>query len=150
MKVWRICREEYANLSGIGASLYGGQWNSQGHPAIYTASTLSLAFLEILPSLRKSGILKRYVSLEIMILEQATKEEIFLEDYPFGWREGKGTQWFAQQGDRWIKSKQSLLLMGSSGIFSNEYNIINNPEHPGIAEVKIIQTSPFHIDKRLI
>jgi len=150
MIVWRLCREEYANLSGIGAYLYGGRWNSQGNSVVYTASSLSLAFLELLPGLRKGSHPKGYVSLEIHISDQATREEIPLNEFPKNWREGKGHNWFLQKGDDWIRSKRNLLLIVPSVIVPSEYNIIINPQHHEISEVKIAKLSSFHIDSRFI
>src|SRR6478609_7825458 len=49
MKVYRIASCNYIqDLSGYGAFLNGGRWNSEGVYALYTASTASLAMLEIL------------------------------------------------------------------------------------------------------
>ncbi len=45
--VWRICRRPFADLSGEGARLYGGRWNSPGRPLIYAAETAALAVLEV-------------------------------------------------------------------------------------------------------
>ena len=48
MIVYRLCKQEYVNdLSGHGAELNGGRWNSKGNPALYTAGTRALAVLEV-------------------------------------------------------------------------------------------------------
>ena len=55
MVVFRIARKErIEDLSGRGAELFGGRWNEKGYPALYTASSLSLAALEILAHTDKS------------------------------------------------------------------------------------------------
>jgi RES domain-containing protein len=48
MRVWRLCRRQYAvtAFSGIGAKLWGGRWNAPGYPVVYTADSLALAALE--------------------------------------------------------------------------------------------------------
>lgn len=150
MIVWRICREEYADLSGIGASLYGGRWNSQGHSVIYTASNLSLAFVEFIPGLRKRGTLKGYVSLEIEIPDKATEEKIPIESFPKEWQRGQASQWFIEQGDNWIKAGKTLLLSVPSVIIPSERNIIINSQHPEISLVHVKNVSPFHIDSRFV
>ena len=48
MRVWRIARERYDPLSGEGARLYGGRWNSPGRPVVYAAGHSALAVLEAL------------------------------------------------------------------------------------------------------
>ncbi|HUX79401.1 MAG TPA: RES family NAD+ phosphorylase [Alphaproteobacteria bacterium] len=148
MIVWRICREDYADLSGVGASLYGGRWNSQGHPVIYTASTLSLAFVELIPGLRRGGVLKGYVSLEIEIPDHVSKSAISLEDFPKDWQEGHSPKWFIDKGDQWIKAEESLTLYVPSIIIPSEKNIIINPKHSELSLVHIKNKNPFRIDSR--
>src|SRR5665213_1707879 len=49
MLLYRLTKCSYANdLSGTGARLYGGRWNSEGRSVIYLASNRSLAVLEAL------------------------------------------------------------------------------------------------------
>ena len=52
MRVYRISRPEYVAtaLLGNGAALAPGRWNSRGVRLAYTASSVSLAMLEILKS----------------------------------------------------------------------------------------------------
>ncbi len=48
MTIYRLVRSEYHDdLSGYGAFLYGGRWNSKGQYAVYAAEHISLAVLEI-------------------------------------------------------------------------------------------------------
>src|SRR5690606_8541762 len=47
MIAWRISRAPFADLSGTGARLYGGRWNSPGRALIYAAETAALAVLEV-------------------------------------------------------------------------------------------------------
>lgn len=61
MNLWRLCKAEHEDLSGMGAFLYGGRWNSEGHNVVYTASHLSLACLEILVALPQLRILKEFI-----------------------------------------------------------------------------------------
>lgn len=49
MKVYRISKQKFANdLTGLGASIVGGRWNSKGKSILYTASSRALAMLETL------------------------------------------------------------------------------------------------------
>lgn len=150
MLVWRLCRKEYANLSGVGASLYGGRWNAPGSPVIYTASSLSLAFVEIIPGLRKNMIPKGFVSLLITIDEKVSKKELTIEDFPKYWRQEKGKRWFIKEGDQWLKEKETLLLIVPSVIVPEEKNVLINPLHPDISKVKIETIKPFTIDPRFV
>ena len=48
MRVWRLTRPAFERtaLSGEGASLWGGRWNSPGRPVVYCAGSPALAILE--------------------------------------------------------------------------------------------------------
>ena len=150
MHVWRLCREENADLSGVGARLYGGRWNSPSRAVVYTASSLSLAFVEIIPGLRKGIFPKGFVSLHIAIEESVSKKEINLEDFPAGWREGKANKWFIEMGNNWLQERKELLLIAPSAIVPEEKNILINPHHPEINLVEITAIKPFTIDPRFI
>ena len=41
------CREQFVDLNGEGARLYGGRWNSPGRPMVYAAESAALALLEV-------------------------------------------------------------------------------------------------------
>src|SRR3984957_5659656 len=47
MDLWRLCRRPYADLSGEGARIFGGRWNSPGRPMVYFAEHPALAALEV-------------------------------------------------------------------------------------------------------
>lgn len=150
VSVWRLCREEYADLSGIGASLYGGRWNSPGRSVIYTASTLALAFVEIIPGLRKNSIPKGFVSIYISMNSTVSKKEIKIEDFPENWPKAKTNNWFIERGNQWLQDKKELLLIVPSVIIPEEKNILINPHHPEIEKVEIKTIKPFHVDPRFI
>ncbi len=49
LETYRICDSKYAeDLSGNGARIYGGRWNSKGTPVIYLSDSKALAVLELL------------------------------------------------------------------------------------------------------
>jgi RES domain-containing protein len=61
MKFYRITTCEYANdLSGEGAFLYGGRWNSKGVRLLYTAEHGALAMLEALAHITMSNAQRAY------------------------------------------------------------------------------------------
>ena len=65
MRVYRLCRRRYAELSGFGAKKTGGRWNRKGIAALYTAENASLAVIEVLVHLDKGELPTDYVLLEI-------------------------------------------------------------------------------------
>jgi RES domain-containing protein len=47
MRVWRLTRLPYADLSGAGAERLGGRWTSPRIPVVYAATDAALAALEV-------------------------------------------------------------------------------------------------------
>ncbi len=53
MIVYRLAKQRFNTLDGEGARLYPGRWNTNRHRALYTASTSSLAILEVIANIQK-------------------------------------------------------------------------------------------------
>ena len=63
LTAWRIYKPKHAATAFTGeeASLFGGRWNNKGVAVVYTASSISVAALEMLVHLQAAEILKKYV-----------------------------------------------------------------------------------------
>src|SRR3954470_8827955 len=80
MLVYRISKRSFAgDLNGIGARLYGGRWNSVGISMLYTASSRSLAILEILVHTTHNFIPDEMEMVAISIPDNSTMKEISTE-----------------------------------------------------------------------
>lgn len=146
MIVFRIARKErIEDLSGRGAELFGGRWNEKGYPALYTASSLSLAALEILVHTDKSMppvdmayasiyVPDSFLSMKILRLPADITE--------------------IEYGTKWLKEKSSLMLKVPSVILPYEYegecNLILNPLHEDFKKVFINEVHDFSFDIRLM
>jgi RES domain-containing protein len=62
----------------------------------------------------------------------------------------KGESDAKKVGDTWAFKNKSLFLKVPSIIIPSEHNILFNPLHPKIAQVKILEITPFALDRRLI
>jgi RES domain-containing protein len=72
MILYRIAKCNYAgDLSGTGARLYGGRWNSEGKPMLYTASSRALAVLEVLVHLSPLLVPNNFCLVEIEVPENS-------------------------------------------------------------------------------
>ena len=149
MILYRIVRCVYANdLSGTGARLYGGRWNSEGKPAIYLASSRALAVLEVLVHLPPLQIPDDYCLAEIEVPDNSiTKMDAEL--LPPGWKDISPPVILKQMGDEFLRKQDYLLLQVPSSIVPMEYNYIVNPLHDDMARVKLIKKEPFNFDERL-
>ncbi|MDB5008674.1 MAG: hypothetical protein JWP45_3067 [Mucilaginibacter sp.] len=150
MVLYRIVSCDYAgDLTGTGARLYGGRWNSEGKPAIYLASSRSLAVLEVLVHLPPLMIPNNYCLVEIQVPDDSFTT-ISIDDLPANWRDISPPLALKQQGDDFLKKQEHLLMKLPSSIVPMEYNYLLNPLHPDIRKVEILGKNPFNFDGRLV
>ncbi|MBS1503635.1 MAG: RES family NAD+ phosphorylase [Bacteroidetes bacterium] len=149
MIVYRITNALYANdLSGMGARLYGGRWNSEGRPALYLASSRSLAILESLAHIVPTNIPDDLVMLTIETPNDYL--EIDAKSLPPYWSEDRASNALKQIGNAFLQENEHLLLKIPSVIVPEEYNYLMNPLHVNINQVKVLNQSGFHFDGRLL
>src|ERR1700733_12810007 len=87
MVLYRIVNCSYADdLSGMGARLYGGRWNSEGKSAVYLASLRSLAVLEVLVHLPPLMIPDNYCLVEIEVPDNSITN-VEIDDLPHNWQD---------------------------------------------------------------
>lgn len=146
MRLWRLTKLEHApGLDGEGARLWGGRWNSPGLPMVYTASSLSLAALEVLvhlpPAMRRKGGLPPLVAVAIDVPDGQISEP--------GLGVDQDEQFTRAVGDGWLKQSASLGMTVPSRVISLELNVLLNPRHPAMAKVTVALTQPFTFDDRL-
>lgn len=141
MRAWRLARKPYADLSGEGARLAGGRWNSPGMPAVYLAAEASLALLEVRVHLDLPFDLlpADYVYMEVDLTGLAL-EEAGLPDEPEQCR---------VLGDEWLASVRTPLLRIPSVLIPFSRNILLNPRHPDAAGASVAAIHPCAFDRRL-
>jgi len=137
---WRIARDVYADLSGYGALVVGGRWNSPGRAVVYTASEASLAVLEVRVHLDLPPDLlpDDYV---LMRIEAATPPSIERMDVA-----PNAPKAF---GDEWLASARTAALDVPSAIVPESRNLLINPAHPEASLFSIVEKRPFGFDNRL-
>jgi len=148
MIIYRLANGDHLqDLSGTGAKLFGGRWNSTGVNAIYTAGNISLAILEILVHIKAYKRPLDYHLISINIPDNIKPAVISIEKLKKNWKDDITYSQF--MGDEFLRSKQSLILKVPSVIVEQENNYILNPGHPDASKIKIVSTSLFEFDKRL-
>ncbi len=136
------------NLSGEGAKIYGGRWNSEGVPAVYFASSRALAVLEVLVHLPTGLLPKNYCMASFEV--DVEFAEFQLKDFPEKW----GVYPFLKQtqlmGNQFFKQNKFPLLKVPSAIVSGDFNYVANPFHADIKKIKLIDKVMFSFDDRLM
>ncbi len=146
---YRISKCPYIeDLSGLGAYLHGGRWNSEGVRMLYAASSASLALLETLVHI-PSGLAA--TGFCMMSLDIPSKEiDIVSPDHlPSDWNQYPSPHSTKEIGDAFIKSNKHLALQVPSSILEMENILLINPNHVYFKKIKVISTHIIHIDKRL-
>ena len=139
MRVWRVCRRPFADLSGEGARLYGGRWNSPGRPMVYAAESAALAVLEV----RVHLDLDWRVLPDDYVLTAIDAGDLVAEtlaETPVDPRAA---------GDAWLASGRSALLRAPSFIVPESANVLVNPAHRDAAWLAVASIRPFAFDARL-
>ncbi|HRN56868.1 MAG TPA: RES family NAD+ phosphorylase [Agriterribacter sp.] len=150
MKLYRVCSYKYLHdLSGEGASINGGRWNSAGRVALYTSESKSLAVLEVLANTPLAILRADFSVITLELTGSFSTDEYTLKDLPAGWNTYPVPVAVARMGDRWLRAGNSLLLKVPSAILPSECNVIINPAHPDFNKVKITDTEKLAIDKRI-
>ena len=149
MTVYRITSHSYAtDISGEGARLAGGRWNTAGTSVVYTCEHISLSILEILVKADKFTIPDNYTIVSIDLPFDENFSSVELSKLKLNWQQKINyTQWM---GDQFIKNKESLVLKVPSAIVPQEHNYLINPMHKDFKQVKIFKTELLNLDKRLM
>jgi RES domain-containing protein len=140
MKAWRIATDtpDYTaeDLSGAGAKVSGGRWNRKGNAMVYCASNISLAVLETFVHLKAGGLpLNRYL-VELDIPTAVWKKAARLIVPPIGWDAIPTGRVSLDEGDAWLKSNKSAVMLVPSVIVPEECNVLINPGHPDTRHIK--------------
>ena len=150
IEAWRIVKKKHVAtaFSGEGARLFGGRWNSIGVSVVYTASTTSLAALEMLVHLPTHEILRKYVVIQLQF-EEGFVTKIDPNNLPFNWDDDPPPVANQQIGDQWAKGLKSAVCKVPSAIIKNEYIYLLNPKHPDFNQFTIGKPMQFLFDPRL-
>ncbi len=150
MVVYRISECRYIkSLSGAGAALFGGRWNSKDVYMVYTSQSGALAMLEAIVHIGKVPKPGLYCMATIDIPDDSI-ETLKLEMLPTEWQNNPAPNNLKQIGDRFIKSNKYLALKVPSVFITDEHNYLLNPAHPEFKKVKITSEKPIRIDDRLM
>ena len=150
MRIWRICKQQYAAFNGIGAERYGGRWNSPGRRVVYCASSLSLASLETFVHTEPGLLPQDLVSVVAQLDDDVSRQVITIPTLPENWRNYPAPEHLQQIGNQWLIANNSAVLVVPSSVIPVENNYLLNPLHPDFPRIRIIDTTPFAFDPRML
>jgi RES domain-containing protein len=156
MIFWRIDYENHIDsiLSGLGSRRHGGRWSSKGSAMVYLSSSLSLAALErsthAPPPIPSTSLYAVSVEVPSKALELAKRPHLTAWDSPEPHPD------LAAWGDAWLAEKPTLAAAVPSALLpirlfdrSLEFNLLLNPAHEGMSQVRVAELIPCssEIDK---
>jgi len=150
---WRLAAPDFADsaeqlLSGDGAALYGGRWNSPGVPAVYTSASLALAAMELLVHLSRPEVLHSYRKMPVYFPDSVVMH-LQLVDLPEDWSMLSMAPPTQAIGDQWLQDQGSAVLQVPSVVVPQEYNFILNPLHADFAKITVGPVTDYAFDERL-
>lgn len=145
MRLYRISKKQYINdLSGKGAELAGGRWNSKGVPAIYASSSLALCICEVLVHTDKDILPDNMYFAEIYIPDECVSS-VFFSQEALKNSLSNGSQWLSEKGSVAIKVQSAIMPEN----YTADFDIVINPLHPDFHSVRIEKIEPCPFDVRL-
>ncbi len=149
MIVYRLSRKQYAkDLSGKGAEIAGGRWNSKGFAMIYTAESRALCTTEVAVHVPLGMIPKDYQMISIEIPDNLISNFDF-QQLPEKWNSIPANRSTQEIGNKFIQENEFLVLKVPSAVVEGDFNYLINPLHEKMNTIKIIEIKDYNFDKRL-
>lgn len=150
--LWRIGVEAPSHtandLSGAGAKITGGRWNSVGTPLIYSATSIALATIETVLHLRGGSLPFNRFLVRIDVPDTVWAARLLLDPLPGGWDAVPPGMTSRATGDAWVASGSSALLLVPSVSVPDEFNVLINPQHPDVASITATRIKRWIYDPR--
>lgn len=147
MQLYRIVHKKYSKT--LFASGMEGRWNSAGKKVIYTAESVSLAFLESMVRRQGIGFNHDFKTMIIEIPSGIKKVKINVTQLEEGWRDIYDYSKCQPKGDAWYDAQRTLILDVPSAVLPEGRNYIINTAHPDFKEVKLISVTDLIPDERI-
>lgn len=150
MIVYRLSTANYIlDLSGRGAEIAGGRWNSKGVPVVYTATSRALAVIEVAVHVPLGIIPLNYAMASINVPDDIEILEINIDSLPPDWTKNPFIKETQQIGDAFIKAQKYAAMKVPSASVTGDFNLLLNPRHKDFRHVEITKTEAFEFDLRL-
>lgn len=150
MIVYRLSKKAFAHdLSGKGAAMAGGRWNSKGVPILYTSSSRALCTAELAVHLPLGIIPSDYVIIAIHIPDTLRVSKLSEANLAAKWNQYPYSSSTQKAGNDFVKQGKTAILKVPSAVVEGDYNFLINPYHPAAIKIRIKEIKAFHFDARL-
>lgn len=149
MRLFRIGSALFPLLDGTGAMLHGARWNSAGRRAIYCASSLAAAQLEILVHIGRTRPPVAHVWTEVTVPDDLAVTTFAAADLPPGWDDPTVLDVARAVGDAWFVAGTTALLRVPSVVAPADAVFVVNQDHPDFHRMTATPPRPLIWDPRL-
>jgi RES domain-containing protein len=150
MEVFRLVQSEFVGkLTGQGAALKGGRWNSVGVEMIYTAGNRSLAMAEVAVHFSWGTLPSNFRMMTIEIPSSVSILSLPPNELPEGWNIFPSSVNTRHFGDQFILENRVAVLKVPSVVTPGDFNYLINPFHKDMSKIRIVSVEDFLFDKRL-
>ncbi|GAA4410407.1 RES family NAD+ phosphorylase [Nibrella viscosa] len=151
LRLYRLVKERFSAtpLSTEGARHNSGRWHPAGQGILYTSTSPELALLEQLvhlPTLPYED-LPRLVLLTLTVPDN--RRVLTEADLPATWRDEAAFGDNHQLMTPWLMFPDVLAVGVPSAVVTESLNYLLHPAHALFEQIKIIESKPFVIDRRL-
>ena len=138
-------------LSGAGAKITGGRWNSPGRAVLYCSSSIALAALETIVHLSQGALPLDRLLVRVTIPDKLwqARETLTLAAAPVAWDARPAGPASKRYGDEWLDQSRSAVLEIPSIVVPEEYNVLLNPNHARASGLTATVMRPWRYDLRL-
>lgn len=147
MLVYRIVHKKYAKT--LFASGLEGRWNREGKKVLYTAESVSLAYLETMNYRKGFGFNNDFKIMVIQIPINTNFLSVETSALPKNWRDFRNYKECQKIGDEWFENGLDLAIKVPSAVVPENYNVVLNTLHEDYKKVKLIDVLQFYPDVRL-
>ncbi len=147
MLVFRIVHKKYSGtlfVSGL-----AGRWNSEGRKVLYTAESVSLAYLETMHYRKGLGFNADFRIMVIELPPNSSFPHVKPSELPKNWRDFRNYEECRKIGNEWFDRSEHLCLRVPSAVVVENCNVVINTLHEDYKKVKLIDTLDFIPDERL-
>ena len=116
---------------------------------VYASTSLALAAIELFVHLEPGQAPDDLISISALLPEGEPARSLQAADLPSAWWSDSATGAIRELGDAWIAGRSSLALLVPSVPIRSEWNVLVNPLHPRIAELRIEPPQAFVFDARM-
>ena len=152
MRAWRITRrlERTDAFTGKLAAEFGGRWNPPDIPAVYLASSLALAVLEVLAHADPAFEPQDLLAIPVDIPEDMTRQQVAAAGLPPDWQQHE-SEYCRRVGIAWHEAGKHAFLEVPSAVIPLKRNLVANPRHADFSRVDLSHYGyPLRFDPRLI